>query len=100
MAGSADHPDRGRQTRHALTFNPDHLVGAGHCGPRTRSGSPCQSPAVSGKRRCRMHGGAEGSGARVGNRNALKHGRYSYESVEFRHRMRELLRENAEKPGG
>ena len=30
MAGSADHPDRGHQTRHALTFNPDHLVGAGH----------------------------------------------------------------------
>ena len=30
MAGSADHPDRGPQTRHALTFNPDHLVGAGH----------------------------------------------------------------------
>ena len=32
MAGSADHPDRGHQTRHALTFNPDHLVGAGQGG--------------------------------------------------------------------
>ena len=30
MAGSADHPDRGHQTRHALTFNPDHPMGAGH----------------------------------------------------------------------
>ena len=38
-----------------------------------------------------MHGGAKGSGARAGNRNALKHGRYSRETVEFRRRMRELL---------
>jgi len=51
---------------------------------------------VSGKRRCRMHGGATGSGARVGNRNALKHGRYSRATVEFRRRMQELLREASE----
>ena len=67
------------------------------CGARTRSGSPCRSPAVKGRRRCRMHGGATGSGAPAGNRNALKHGRYSREVLEFRHAMRELLRENAEK---
>jgi NAD(P)H dehydrogenase (quinone) len=30
---------------------------------RTRSGNPCRSPAVRGKSRCRMHGGAAGSGA-------------------------------------
>ena len=47
------------------------------CGAKTRSGSPCKSPAVSGKARCRMHGGAAGSGGQPGNRNALKHGRYS-----------------------
>ena len=67
------------------------------CGARTRSGSPCQSPAVKGKKHCRMHGGAAGSGARPGNRNALKHGRYSRELTEFRQMMRELLRESAEK---
>jgi hypothetical protein len=43
-----------------------------------------------------MHGGAVGSGARPGNRNALKHGRYGRELVEFRRAMRELLRETAE----
>ena len=43
-----------------------------------------------------MHGGAEGSGARADNRNALKHGRYSRETVEFRRRIRELLREASE----
>ena len=44
-----------------------------------------------------MHDGATGSGARVGNRNALKHGHYSREVLQFRHAMRELLRANAEK---
>jgi uncharacterized protein YjcR len=44
-----------------------------------------------------MHGGATGSGAPAGNRNALKHGRYSGEAIGFRRAMRELLRESAEK---
>ena len=52
------------------------------CGAKTRRGSPCQSPAVSGKRRCRMHGGAKGSGAPTGKRNGnYRHGRYTAESV-------------------
>ncbi|WP_430429218.1 HGGxSTG domain-containing protein [Parasphingorhabdus sp.] len=50
----------------------------GHCGARTRSGKPCQSPGmVNG--RCRMHGGAS-TGAPKGNRNAWKHGAYSAET--------------------
>lgn len=32
------------------------------CGAKTRSGQPCQNPPVTGKSRCRMHGGAAGSG--------------------------------------
>src|SRR4051812_4303683 len=54
-----------------------------------RSGSPCRSPAVKGRTRCRMHGAASGSGARPGNRNALRDGRYSREMLEFRQTMRE-----------
>jgi hypothetical protein len=74
---------------------PMHL--SPRCGARTRSGTSCRSPAVKGRRRCRMHGGTAGSGARAGNQNALKHGRYSRELLEFRRMMRELLRENGEK---
>jgi hypothetical protein len=42
-----------------------------------------------------MHGGTTGSRAPAGNRNALKHGRYSREVREFRCPMRELAREPA-----
>ena len=55
-----------------------------------RAGNPCQSPAVSGKRRCRMRGGANGSGPSVGNRNALKHGRYTAKLLELRRRLAKL----------
>jgi len=51
------------------------------CGARTRVGGSCASPAVSGKKRCRMHGGAAGSGAPKGNRNAWKHGYFTKEEI-------------------
>ena len=65
---------------------------ASRCGARTRSGKPCQSPAVRGKRRCRMHGGAAGSGAPIGNKNALRHGHYAAEAIARRRQLSELLR--------
>jgi len=40
--------------------------------------------AVAGKRRCRMHSGAAGSGAPHGNKNALKHGRFTREAIAKR----------------
>jgi len=52
---------------------PAILAAAPRCGARTRGGSPCRSPAIHGRARCRMHGG-KGSGAPRGNRNAWKHG--------------------------
>jgi len=66
------------------------------CGARTRSGTPCQAPAVSGKARCRMHGGAGGSGAPIGNSNALKHGMYTKAALEERRGLRSLIREMQE----
>ena len=66
------------------------------CGARTRSGRPCMSPAVSGKRRCRMHGGAFGSGAPPGNKNALKHGLYTGSALKQRQQLRDLLRQSRE----
>jgi uncharacterized protein YjcR len=73
--------------------NTKAMLSSLRCGARTRSGAPCQSPAVQGKRRCRMHGGAEGSGAPIGNQNALKHGRYTREAIESRKALRAMLRQ-------
>jgi len=64
------------------------------CGAKTRSGKPCKSPAVHGKRRCRMHGCAAGSGAPRGNHNARKHGFYAREAIAERRRIRELMRQS------
>ena len=68
---------------------PMHL--SPRCGARTRRGSPCRSPSVKGRRRCRMHGGTAGSGARPGNRNAFKHGRYTAEAVARRRDVAALI---------
>ena len=63
------------------------------CGAKTRKGTPCQAPAVAGRKRCRMHGGAQGSGAPKGNQNALKHGLYTAEAKALNKHIRQLLRE-------
>ena len=42
-----------------------------------------------------MHGWAKGSGAPVGNENALKDGMYSRETLAFQKHVRDLLREGA-----
>lgn len=60
---------------------PAHLAEAPRCGAKTRAGTPCRSPAVKGKRRCRMHGGMN-KGAPAKNRNAWKHGNRSGEAEE------------------
>ena len=74
--------------------NTGPMLSSLRCGAKTRSGKPCRSPAVSGKKRCRMHGGAPGSGAPRGNKNALKHGLYTREAITERRRIRELMRQS------
>ena len=67
------------------------MLASPRCGARTRKGTPCSAPAVAGKKRCRMHGGAKGSGAPKGNKNALKHGLYTKEAIAKRRELGELL---------
>jgi uncharacterized protein YjcR len=68
---------------------PMHL--SPRCGARTRSERPCLSPAMPNGR-CRMHGGTS-PGAPKGNKNALKHGRYTAEAIANRREIATLLRE-------
>ena len=63
------------------------------CGAKIRSGGACRAHAVRGKQRCRMHGGAPGSGAPKGNRNALKHGLFTRDAIAEREQIQALLGE-------
>ena len=76
--------------------NTGPMLDSPRCGARTRNGTPCQSPAVSGKARCRMHGGAMGSGAPRGNSNALKHGMYTRAALEEQKALRSMIRQMEE----
>jgi len=62
------------------------------CGAKTRSGGSCKNHPVTGKKRCRMHGGAKGSGGQQGNRNAMTHGLFTREARRHRLDIQELLR--------
>jgi hypothetical protein len=63
---------------------------ASKCRARTRSDQPCQSPAMPNGR-CRLLGGLS-PGAPKGNRNALKHGRYTAEALANRREVAALIR--------
>ena len=66
-----------------------HLFGPDWPGQRceaiARSGVQCRNPAVSGRKRCRSHGGK--AGAPKGERNGnYRHGEYTQEAMD-RHRQ-------------
>jgi hypothetical protein len=62
------------------------------CGARTRRGTPCKGPAVTGSARCRMHGGAS-PGAPSGQGNGMwKHGLRSAEAIKRRRAMTTTMR--------
>ena len=65
------------------------------CGARTRDGNACRAPALDGKTRCRMHGGARRSGAPKGNQNARTHGLFTASAKIERDHVRVLLDETS-----
>jgi hypothetical protein len=76
---------------HARNTGP--MLASRRCGAKTRTGGACRAPAVSGKRRCRMHGDAPGSGAPKANRNARKHGWFTKDAIAERKQIQVLLGE-------
>jgi uncharacterized protein YjcR len=69
------------------------MLASPRCGAKTRSAVACRSPAVHGKKRCRMHGGAQGSGAPMSNQNARKHGLFTRVAIAERRQIRAMLSE-------
>ena len=76
---------------HARNSGP--MLASPRCGAKIRCGGSCRSPAVRGKRRCRMHGGAPGSGAPWGNQNARQHGLFTRDAIAERRQIQTLLGE-------
>jgi len=65
------------------------------CGAKTRAGTPCKSPPVQGRRRCRSHGGLS-PGAPRGSRNGnYTNGEWTAEALEERRWLRSLARDFA-----
>lgn len=66
---------------------------APRCGARTKhnNGKPCRCPAVKGARRCRIHGGAKGSGGQKNNQNALKHGLMTSKIKNFKKAVKVII---------
>jgi len=71
--------------------NTGPMLASPRCDAQTRSGGACRSPAVHGRKRCRMHGGAHGSGAPRANQNARKHGLFTRDAIAERRRIQALL---------
>lgn len=76
---------------HARNTGP--MLASPRCGASTRRGGSCRAPAVRGKSRCRMHGGAPGSGAPKANQNARKHGLFTKDALAERKEIQALLGE-------
>lgn len=72
-------------------INPMQLWDTPRCGAKTRLGTPCQAPAMQGKKRCRMHGG-NSPGAPRGNQYALKSGAYTRHAMAQKREVRAILK--------
>jgi hypothetical protein len=71
---------------------PVQLQTALRCEARTKSGKPCRSPATK-KGRCRLHGGAPGSGAQRANEmRQYRHGERTKATITERQKFSVLLK--------
>jgi hypothetical protein len=68
-----------------------NLRRAPRCEAMTRAGTPCQRPALRGRKRCRLHGGLS-TGAPRGPKNGnFRYGNWTAEAIEERRWLRSLV---------
>jgi hypothetical protein len=68
-----------------------NLRRAARCGAKTRAGAPCRRPAIRGRGRCRLHGGAS-TGAPRGLKNGnYKDGNWTADAAAERRWLRSLV---------
>jgi len=68
-----------------------NLRRAARCGAKTRAGSPCQCPAIRGRRRCRLYGGLSPGAPRGSKNGNFKNGNWTAEAVAERRWLRSLV---------
>ena len=79
-------------------MNQDHqgrlarLARAPRCGAKTRAGTPCQSPAIRGRTRCRLHGGRSPGAPRGIKNGNYKDGHWTAKAIEERKWIREMVK--------
>jgi hypothetical protein len=61
------------------------------CGARTRAGTPCQRPAIPGRKRCRWHGGLSLGAPRGAKNGNFRNGDWTAEAIEERKWLRSLV---------
>jgi hypothetical protein len=84
---SSEPMNAGRQNQQPVQFQT-----ARECGARTKSGKPCRSPATK-KWRCRLHGGASGSGGPPGKGNGqYRHGERTKAAIAEQQKFSALLK--------
>jgi hypothetical protein len=69
-----------------------NLRRAARCGAKTRAGSPCQCPAIRGRRRCRLHGGFSPGAPRGSKNGNFKNGNWTADAIEERRWLCSLVR--------
>src|SRR5271154_5026272 len=69
-----------------------NLRRAPRCGAMTRAGSPCQRPALRGRKRCRLHGGLSPGAPRGAKNGNYRCGDWTADAVEERRWLRSLVR--------
>jgi len=69
----------------------ERLRAAPRCGALNRAGGPCQCPAISGRTRCRIHGGLSPGAPRGEGNGNFKNGYWTAEAVEERRWTKEMV---------
>jgi hypothetical protein len=67
------------------------------CGAKTRAGTPCDSPAISSRGRCRLHGGLSPGAPRGPKNGNFKNGDWTAGAIEERKWLRSLVQSFAMK---
>lgn len=75
---------------------PGNLGRAPKCGAKTRARTPCQRPAIGGRRRCRLHGGLSPGAPRGPKNGNFKNGNWTLEAIVERKWLRSLVRSFAD----